>query len=160
MQLSEHFTRAEFERSSTALRLAIDNRIPDAYLPNAITLAAMLERIRQTLWRIRGHECAIRLESGFRCQALNTAVGGAVNSDHTVAAAADWEAPAFGTPFQICQALESRVDELGIGQLINELPPNGWVHTSILRPPRPVNRVITRLAGVEGFLAGVLPGVA
>ena len=38
MQITEHFTVEEFERSSTADRLGIDNRVPEALLPNLKTL--------------------------------------------------------------------------------------------------------------------------
>jgi hypothetical protein len=66
---------------------------------------------------------------------LNAAIRGAKNSDHMQAMATDWIAPAFGTSLEIAQALAPYVNELGIGQLINEFPgAKGWVHTSIKKP--------------------------
>jgi zinc D-Ala-D-Ala carboxypeptidase len=73
------------------------------------------------------------------------------SSDHLRAMAADFKAPAFGTPLEVCRALEPHLDELGIGQLIHEF--GTWVHASTRRPDREVNRILTISH------AGTLPGI-
>jgi hypothetical protein len=157
MQLTEHFTLEEFERSSVATRLGIDNRVPKDLLGFVRETAEMLERIRAHLVDLRGSPIPIFITSGFRCLEVNRAVGSGDRSDHLKAMAADWVAPAFGTPFHICRALAAKVDELEIGQLINEYPDrNGWVHTSIKKPAKVVNRIITITAA--GTMAGVDSG--
>src|SRR5687768_12909989 len=120
MQLSEHFTMAEFVESDTATRLGIDNSVPATLLVAAKDTCELLERIRARLSAIAGREIPIVVTSGYRCPALNAAVGSNNRtSDHPKAAAADFKAPAFGTPFEICQALVPHVHELGIGQVIH-----------------------------------------
>lgn len=144
MNLSPNFTLAEFVESETATRQDIDNDLPVHLLPQAKATAAMLERIRATLSEIAGFDVPIIITSGYRCQALNRAIGSGDGSDHIKAASADWRAPRFGTPTKICQALAPHVEALGIGQLINEFPDGrGWVHTSALLPSKMINRIIT-----------------
>lgn len=151
MNLSPHITLAEFTASSTAARRGIDNTLPDRLMANALATAAMLETIRAYLSKLAGKDAPIIVTSGYRCLPLNRAVGSSDTSDHTKAMAADWRAPAFGTPYEIAKALAPLVEKLGIGQLIHEFPgPNAWVHTSTRTPTKPVNRVITiRPTGTE-----------
>ena len=145
MNLSPHFTIASFVASTRAAQLGIDNSLPPELMANAVATAEMLERIRATLGDRAGYTVPILLTSGYRCPALNTAVGSGITSDHLRAQAADWSAPAFGSPLQICQVLAPLVSMLGIGQLIYECPAPGrrWVHASTRLPQKMVNRVIT-----------------
>lgn len=136
MNLSEHFALAEFTASDTAARRGIDNSVPPELMDEARRTCEMLERIRAHLGGV-----PILLTSGYRCPALNTAIGSSGGSDHLKAAAADIKAPAFGTAFEVASSLAPAVDELGIGQLIHEF--GSWVHVSTRRPSREVNRIIT-----------------
>jgi hypothetical protein len=71
--------------------------------------------------------------------------------------AADFRAPAFGTPLQVCKALAPVVSVLGIGQLILEFAtPNGggWVHVSTRIPDKIINRIVT--ASKQGFAPGIV----
>lgn len=157
MQLSPHFSLAEFTASATAAARGIDNALPPDLLDNARATAAMLERIREALGRLAGRPVPILITSGYRSLLLNRAVGSKESSDHRRAMAADWSAPSFGTPLQICKALAPQVAGLGIGQLIHECPTGAgaWVHTSTRVPERVINRVITIsragvLVGIQG----------
>jgi hypothetical protein len=143
--MTPHFTLAEFVRSDVAARRGIDNRLPAELMPAAFATLEMLERIRAELSRQAGREVPLRISSGYRCPPLNLAVGSASTSDHARAQAADWTAPAFGTPLEVCRALAPLVSTLGIGQLINEFPgpAGGWVHTSTAMPTKALNRIIT-----------------
>lgn len=153
-RLSEHFTVAEFTASRTALAQGIDNDLPIELLANARATAAMLERIRSYLSDLKGQAVPIHIQSGYRSEALNRAVGGSPRSDHMQALAADFRAPAFGRPIDVARALEDVVDEMGIGQLINEFPDGqGWVHVSVQAPAAAVNKVITVTR------VGTVPGV-
>ena len=147
MQLSPHFSLAEFTASQTADRAGISNDLPAELLENAKRTAQMLERIRAYLTAKTGlvHGAAMLLTSGYRGTALNTKVGGRPGSDHTLALAADWHCPVIGSPTEVCKLLAPVVDELEIGQLINEFPSTsgGWIHTSAETPRNPANRVIT-----------------
>lgn len=141
--MTPHFTLAEFERSDIATRRNIDNTLPvDLEIVASKTLE-MMERIRAKLSALAGREVAISISSGYRCPALNAAVGSSSTSDHPKACAVDWTAPSFGTPTDIARVLAPLVSELSIGQLINEFPGAGWVHTSTRLPERSINRIIT-----------------
>lgn len=155
MNLSPHFTLSEFTSSAVAAARKIDNALPSDLLDNARATAEMLERIRALLSARGAGTVPLVLSSGYRNSALNMAVGSGSTSDHLRAQAADWTAPAFGTPLQICRALAPLVSALGIGQLIYECPTPGrrWVHTSTRVPQKQSNRVIT--IGPAGPMLGV-----
>lgn len=139
-----HFSIEEFTASKTAAAQGIDNSLPVQLLDNARQTLAMLERIRAHLSYIAQTDVPILIQSGYRSLPLNAAVGGAARSDHVQALAADWVAPTFGTAAEVAAALAPVVDDLGIGQLINEYPgPRGWVHTSSRVPDNLNNRIIT-----------------
>jgi zinc D-Ala-D-Ala carboxypeptidase len=136
MKLTHNFYLAEFEHSNTAKRHSppIDNRIPATLMPNVRKLASVMQNIRDYL----GHPVII--SSGYRCPQLNRAVRGASNSDHVYAAAADFIVPGFGDPYRVCQALERKMHELGIRQMILEY--GHWIHVGVI-PVAEINRVLT-----------------
>lgn len=138
MQLSPHFTLAELTASNKAAQLGIDNTPAPELVPRLVLVAEMLERIRSTL------NTPVTVTSGYRCPALNRAVGGVTSSDHTQGHAADIVAPGFGTPYQVASLLAPLVETLGVGQLILEgIGGKQWVHCSTSIPERLVNRIIT-----------------
>ena len=105
MKLTEHFTLAEFERSATAARLHIDNRVPAELVPNIRNLC------EQVLEPLREHfQEAVYVTSGYRCPQLNSAVGGVANSQHMRGEAADI------CPLRACPSPDpSPVREGGVG---------------------------------------------
>lgn len=83
-EAATHFTIRELTRSATATRLAIDNTPPPAVVDNLHRLINdVLEPARTQLG------APIIVNSGYRCPALNAAVGGAERSYHLVGRAAD-----------------------------------------------------------------------
>lgn len=79
-----HFTIEELYRSDTAKRLGIDNKPSTQQTINLVYLAAyVLEPLRVAMNE------PVKISSGFRCQALNKAVGGVYNSQHLKGQAAD-----------------------------------------------------------------------
>lgn len=144
MQLSEHFTLEDFERSVTALRMGIDNTLPVELMNDAIAQAQFMERIRLCLSKEVGHDVPIIVSSGYRCPSLNIARRGQKRSDHMLMKACDFVAPKFGSPYEIAKFLSTKLDELEIGQLIFEgVDGARWVHASRNPVERIVNRVIT-----------------
>ena len=90
LQLSPHFRLSEFTRSRTAEAAGIDNRIPEALIPNLVTLCeAVLEPLRQHAGK------PITISSGYRCPRLNALVGGVANSQHLSGEAADLHLPSL-----------------------------------------------------------------
>lgn len=81
---SDFFTLEEFTRSSTAKRLKIDNTPSDEVVRNIqYGVQMVLDPLRRIL------QTPITITSGYRCSALNKAVGGVANSWHTKGNAAD-----------------------------------------------------------------------
>lgn len=81
--MSKYFTLQELLRSDTAIRKKIDNSPSWEVVSNLSRLAAFLDELREA-WG-----SAIRVSSGFRCVALNKAVGGVDGSAHQYGNAVD-----------------------------------------------------------------------
>jgi len=143
--MTPHFSLLEFIASDTAARLNINNDLPTELKETAKKTLEMMERIRFHL------DAPIMITSGYRCEALNRAVGSKQGSDHTMAFACDFKAPKAGSPFEIAASLAPNIKTLGIGQLILEF--ETWVHVSTRIPDKVVNRVIT--INKDGTKAGI-----
>ena len=138
MNLTQHFTLAELTASNKAREMGIDNTPRPELVPRLIMVAEMLERIRTTL------NCPVVVTSGYRCEALNLAVGGSSTSDHPRGHAADIVCPRYGTATEVARTLAPLVSVLGIGQIILEgIKGRQWLHVSTRVPELAVNRVIT-----------------
>ncbi|MFO1362937.1 MAG: D-Ala-D-Ala carboxypeptidase family metallohydrolase [Burkholderiales bacterium] len=142
-RLSSYYTLARLIRSETAAARGIDNRPPEALLPNLRLLARGLDRVR----RLLGHR--LDISSAYRCPELNAAVGGVPNSQHAQGLAADFTCPGFGPPVAIARAL--RDSEIAFDQCICEFAE--WVHVSF--SPAPRRRVLTIRDAREGYLEGL-----
>lgn len=97
--ISEHFTLEEFYTSETASKRKIDNSPSIGAIANLTKLAAVLEKVRDILGQ------PIHINSGFRCLALNLAIGGAKTSSHMTGCAADITSSKFGTPKEVMDAI-------------------------------------------------------
>lgn len=114
-QLSPHFSLAEMTVTSTG----ITNVPTGQHLKNLTYTAQQMEKVRAILGGL-----PIQVNSGFRCDAVNRAVGGVTTSAHSFGFAVDFVCPAFGTPYEVCQALIK--GGMKFDQLIMER--NRWVH--------------------------------
>ena len=125
-KLSQHFTLWEFIRSETATKRGIDNEdITPVQLTNMQALCEnVLEPVRQHF------EVPIHISSGYRCTALNKAVGGAPKSQHMKGQAADIYINA--PPLTLRDIYLWMVDNLSFDQIIWETRPSGskWIHVS------------------------------
>lgn len=83
--ITKNFRWEEFERSNKADELGIDNTILDNTV--AENVRALVFNVLQPLRDACGHP--LRVNSGYRSKALNKAVKGAANSQHTRGEAAD-----------------------------------------------------------------------
>lgn len=150
MMLSPHFSLTELTKSAAALRLGIENEPTPFVVENLRRLAtAVLEPVRAAFG------VPFSPSSGYRCPALNAAVGGAARSQHLTGEAVDFEIP--GVP----NAAVARwvMEHVSFGQLILEFwaagdPGAGWVHCS-LKPAGNRKEVLT--IGGGGVRKG-LPG--
>lgn len=127
----------ELTESSTAARLGINNIPPTIIKPRLYVLAKGLEQIRERLG------FPVHIDSGYRCQQLNAAVGGAKDSAHMDGYAADFTCHRFGDALSIVRALE------GCGIRFDQLIQEGsWVHVSF--DPRLRGQVMTAHFSPEG----------
>lgn len=125
--MSEHFSLKEMIESPLALKLGIDNTPGAQAMQNLLFTMAGLERVRACL------KYPIKINSGYRCEALNIQVGGSVNSQHLKGEAADFTCPVVGDPRTVAAFLSGKMQMLGIDQLILE---KTWVHASFTLSPR------------------------
>ena len=123
-QITEHFTVEEFERSSTADRLGIINQVPESLIPN---LRALCVEVLEPLRAFAGKPIVI--SSGYRCPALNQAVGGVPQSQHLRGEAADLHLPSIAEGRAWFRWL---MDNTTFDQLIWEHDRRGshWIHVS------------------------------
>lgn len=143
MLLAPNFPLAIFVRSETAAQQGIDNSPPPEVIENLRVLAAGLEQVQALL----GHP--LEISSGYRCPALNAAVGGSTASQHLQGLAADIACPDFGPPLEVARAIGDSV--IAFDQCILEY--GNWVHLSF--SPQPRGRVLTIYDSKKGYLAGL-----
>lgn len=84
MKISEHFNLEEFIDSPTAVRHGISNEPTQTVINN---ICGLVEQVLEPARRKWG--APIFVNSGYRCNALNTVVGGAKKSQHLTGQAAD-----------------------------------------------------------------------
>lgn len=139
--MSQYFTFGELTRSATADKLGIDNTPTDETIrDNIIELMDFLDGVREA-WTIKCEkECwgnpAIVVNSGYRCDALNNAIGGSKTSAHSIGAAADIE-PKNQRNKEFLRFLEKYLldNHIPFDQLLSEYPDkNGvpsWIHIGL-----------------------------
>ena len=82
--LTKHFTLEEFSFSSTAKSRGINNTVPLQFIPSLRNLCEkVLEPLREQVKE------PVIISSGYRCPALNRAVGGSNTSQHMKGEACD-----------------------------------------------------------------------
>lgn len=131
-RLTAHFA---LEELTATQHREIDNRAPPEVVATLRTTAAQMEGIRKVL----GNR-VILVSSGYRCPALNRAVGGARTSAHLTGHAVDFNCYGFGRPIDVCRAIAGSA--LPFDQLIEE---GSWIHVSF--DPRMRRQVLTKRPG-------------
>jgi len=126
MKLSEHLELAEVIRSESAKRRGISNMPTEEHIKNLKLRAEnVFEPIRANFRQ------PIRISSGYRSQALNAAIGGAMRSQHSSGEALDIDME--GTALSNKEIFIFIKDKLNFDQLIwefgNKNEPD-WVHVS------------------------------
>lgn len=141
IMLTKNFSAKEITHSPTAIKLGIDNTLPDIYYGNAQNLAKyVLEPIRQYFG------VPFSPLSWYRCPKLNEVVGGSKTSDHMIASAVDIRIKSIS----LMALAEYIRDNLQFDQVI--LEPT-WVHISF-RKDNNRNEVLTKTENgyVKGFI--------
>ena len=124
----KYFTITELCKSSTATKRKIDNTPNQEIIDN---LEQLVEHVLDPLRE--GYGKPIRVNSGYRCPALNKAVKGSKTSSHMKGLAADIT---VGSPTKNKQLFElAQKLKLPFDQLIDESN-FSWVHISYSKKPR------------------------
>ena len=137
-KISKHVSYKEGTRSVTALRKGIDNTPNDYELAN---MEAIAENIFEP-WRewVGG---PIKINSFFRCEELNTAIGGSSKSQHCQGRAIDVD-DTYGHKTN-AEMFEYIKNNLNFDQIIWEFGtdtnPN-WVHVSYVSEEQNRNRCL------------------
>jgi len=122
MNLSDHFSLEEATHSDTAIRLGISNQPNAQQLENMKVAAIGMEKIRELL------ASPINVNSWIRLPEVNVAVGGSKVSSHMDGWAIDFVCRGFGTPLEVCKAIEK--SNIKFDQMIYEFGDKGWTHIS------------------------------
>lgn len=124
MQLTEHFTLSEFVRSETAAHKHIDNTPPPEVVEN---LRALCRHVLEPARMAFG--APIFVTSGYRCPALNKAVGGKPTSQHQYGEAADLQVQGVRNLKRLYKVIK---DHGIFDQLLYETNQAGakWIHVS------------------------------
>ena len=118
MNLSPHFTLDELTHTD---HREIDNSPTQDEINNLQRLANFLEEVKTV---VGGKP--VMISSGFRCKALNDAVGSKDTSQHRIGCAADFRVPGM-TPDEVVKAIVA--SGIGYDQVIREF--DRWTHISI-----------------------------
>ncbi len=120
-----YFTIAELTRSSTATAKGIDNTPTAAVRAN---LEALISNLLNPIREKYGNPIVVT--SGYRCAALNKAVGGVADSQHLTGNAADLVGE-HGTAEEVKAIFRAALSVGGYDQLIIEHKgATRWVHVS------------------------------
>jgi hypothetical protein len=118
MKLSPHFSLEELTHTD---HREFDNTPNDQELENLTRLANFLEEVKAVLYGK-----PIMVNSGFRSELVNHAVGSKSNSQHRVGTACDFRVPGM-TPDEVVKAIID--SDLKYDQIIREF--DRWTHISI-----------------------------
>jgi zinc D-Ala-D-Ala carboxypeptidase len=137
-KISKHISYKEGTRSITALRKGINNTPNDYELANMEAIAAnIFEPLRK--W-VGG---PIKINSFFRCEELNTAIGGSSNSQHCQGRAIDIDDTyGYKTNAEMFEYIKTN---LNFDQIIWEFGTDtnpDWVHVSYVSEEQNRNRCL------------------
>ena len=141
-QLSEHFRLYELTRTDHAQFQEMNRDVDEDQIEKLIWVASLLEIFREIL------DVPLVIASGYRCPALNRAVGSSSRSQHLLCEAADFVPMGMEVEkaFRTLR-MASKMGKFKSGQLIYEKAARGytgqtveWIHASLGYPFRPLER--------------------
>ena len=138
MKISNNISYSEAIRSNTATRRGIDNTPRDYEITNMVGIA---ENIFEPLRKWVGGP--IKINSMFRCEELNTAIGGSSRSQHCQGRAIDVD-DTFGNKTN-AEMFNYIKENLNFDQLIWEFGDDAnpdWVHVSYVSKEENRNRIL------------------
>lgn len=138
-QFTKNFNYDELINSTTAKRLGLDNT------PNEIEKERLKQLAINVLQPIRdAWRSPIIVNSGFRSEAVNNAVGGVKNSQHRLGEAADVTIGGKERNKKLFNFIVKLINQkkIVVGQLIDEYN-YSWIHVSLPRTNgKPNNQIL------------------
>ena len=134
MQLSKNFTLEELTRTSKDSLRAINIEQATDDLSVLQNLADVAKKLLQPIRDFYG--VPVTVTSGYRCKALNIAVGGSTTSQHSYGEAADIQIDGHSVDEIFADIKSGKVVDLGnVGQVIIEKVGGAkWIHISLMTP--------------------------
>lgn len=135
---TKNFSYDELIASATAKRLGLDNTPTPEEKEKLRKLAEdILQPIRDR-WR-----SPIIVNSAYRSEAVNKAVGGVPTSQHRLGEAADIKVGGKDRNKKLFKAIYNMISkgEIKVGQLIDEYNYQ-WIHVSLPRTNKPNNQIL------------------
>ena len=138
-QFTKNFSYEELIASSTADKLGLDNT-PNAAEKEKLKKLAIeiLQPIRDALGK------PIKVNSAFRSEKVNKAVGGVPSSQHRLGEAADLTLGSKEKNKELFELISKMIKDkkLTVGQLINEYS-YSWIHVSLPRKGKANNQIFS-----------------
>lgn len=147
---SERFPKSMLIASQEAVRRGINNDVPADLELDLQRLSWTLVYIEDELRKKFGPNAKLHISSGFRCFALNKAVGGARDSQHMLGRAADIECNVL-MPIELCKFVANLL--MNFERVIHEF--GAWCHVTIEKSAGVVD---LRLRETAKKIPGLLPG--
>lgn len=136
--MGKYFSIEELTYSATAISKGIDNTPTSTEVKNnLLELISVLDGIREG-WTVLCEKnnwgtASVIVNSGYRSDALNKAIGGSKTSAHSIGAAADIE-PKNQRNKEFYEYCKEYLEDKPFDQLINEKPVKGipsWIHLGL-----------------------------
>lgn len=137
-KITKNFTYDELIYSATANRMGIDNT------PSKDEKESLIKLAKEILQPIRDKWGGpIVVTSGYRCEAVNRAVGGAKTSQHRLGQAADIKIGSKAQNKALFNLIQKmiKIGDIKVGQLIDEYG-YSWIHVSLPRENKPNNQIL------------------
>lgn len=137
-QFTKNFSYDELIASSTAKRLGLDNTPNEEEKEKLKHLAINILQPIRDAWR-----SPIIVNSAYRSEAVNKAVGGVKNSQHRLGEAADITIGSKERNKKLFNFIVKLINQkkINVGQLIDEYN-YSWIHVSLPRINKPNNQIL------------------
>lgn len=134
--MAKYFTLKELTYSKTAKEKGINNYCNKAIISNLLELIKQLDLIREKYGK------PIYVNSGYRCEKLNTIIKGVDNSQHMLGCAVDITTRNLAEDKKLYELITKNFD---YDQCIWEKSGSSvWIHYSYIRPNRKLKFSITK----------------
>lgn len=137
-QFTKNFSYDELIASSTAKRLGLDNTPSEEEKERLRQLAEEILQPIRDAWK-----SPIIVNSAYRSEAVNKAVGGVKNSQHRLGEAADITIGGKERNRKLFNFIYKLINQgkIKVGQLIDEYN-YSWIHVSLPRKNKPNNQIL------------------